>query len=79
MEPKAYSMVTSFGILFKVQVPVSFLYFSESSMCMVLENLFWMNKLNPVDNLHFSANSLDNFLEAGSKAGMWQVLRVPQA
>lgn len=58
MEPKAYSMVISFGILFKVQVPVSFLYFSESSTCMVLENMFWVNKFNPVDNLHFSANSL---------------------
>lgn len=79
MESKAYSMVISFGILFKVQVPVPFLYFSESSTRMVPENVFWMNTLNPVDNLHFSANSLDNFLEAGSEAGTWRVLRAPQA
>lgn len=28
-----------------------------------------------MNNLYFSANSLDNFLEADSMAGMWRALR----
>ena len=61
-------MVICFAILSKGQAPVSFLYFSPSA---VRENIGWINKLNLMNSLRFSGNSIDDFLEAGSWPPPW--------